>query len=126
MKRIIAKILGLLMLFMATSFFIEASALDNMVLTSIQSSDNYPILLKISNPIPNPVENYTKVFYNIPDDYVAEMVIYNLAGVKIKSEPIKGGKGSVNFDTSKMQSGIYFVSMVYQGRNLDSKRIVKK
>ncbi len=90
------------------------------------TNDQYPELLKISAPIPNPVVDYAEIWYNIPDDKNAEIAIYNFAGVLLKSIPISGGLSKVSFEAYDLQSGVYFVCLLYEGKNVDSKKLVKK
>lgn len=90
------------------------------------SQDGYPELLKISAPIPNPVVDYAEVWYNIPESKIAEICVYNFAGVKLKSIPVSGGLGRVDLEAYDLQSGVYFVCLIYEGKNVDSKKLVKK
>ncbi|PLX09405.1 MAG: hypothetical protein C0596_02365 [Marinilabiliales bacterium] len=90
------------------------------------SQGDYPELLKISAPIPNPVVDYAEIWYNIPEDDVAEIAIYNFAGVKLKSIPVSGGLRKVNFEAYDLQEGVYFVCLIYKGKNVDSKKLIKK
>lgn len=90
------------------------------------TNDGYPDLLKISAPIPNPVVDFAEIWYNIPEGESAEIAIYNFTGVKLKSIPITGGKNKVNFEAYDLQNGVYFVCLIYQGKNVDSKKLIKK
>lgn len=94
--------------------------------TNYFSNDGYPELFKISAPIPNPVVDYAEIWYNIPEDKFAEISIYNFAGVKLKSIPISGGVGKIDFEAYDLQNGVYFVCLIYEGKNVDSKKLVKK
>ena len=88
--------------------------------------DGEPELYKISSPIPNPVVDYAEILYNIPDEAYAEIAIYNFAGVKVKSVLVAGGVGKASLETYDLQSGVYFVCLIYEGKNIDSKKLVKK
>ncbi len=87
---------------------------------------DYPELLKISSPIPNPVVDYAEIWYNIPEDETAEIAIYNFAGVKLKSIMVMGGLRNVELEAYDLQKGVYFVCLIYKGKNVDSKKLVKK
>ncbi|HOZ30986.1 MAG TPA: T9SS type A sorting domain-containing protein [Bacteroidales bacterium] len=88
--------------------------------------DGDPELFKISAPVPNPVIDFAEIYYNLPDESFAEIAIYNFAGVKVKSLTVNGGESKVSFDTYDLQSGVYFVCLIFKGKNIDSKKLVKK
>jgi hypothetical protein len=86
----------------------------------------YPELLKISSPIPNPVVDYATIWYNIPEGETAEIAIYNFTGVKLQSVIVGGGLGKAEIEAYELQVGVYFVCLIYKGKNVDSKKLVKK
>lgn len=88
--------------------------------------DGYPELYKISAPIPNPVVDYAEVWCNIPSEKNAEVAVYNFAGVKLKSFSVSGGLNRIDLDAYDLQPGVYFVCLLYEGKNVDSKKLVKK
>lgn len=90
------------------------------------SLDGDPELYKISAPVPNPVIDYADIYYNLPDNTYAEIAIYNFAGVKVKSVFVAGGIGKASLEAYDLQSGVYFVCLILDGKNIDSKKLVKK
>jgi hypothetical protein len=111
-----------LVLFVQTGF----SFVPNPLYVDSYSLDGYPELFKISAPIPNPVIDYAEVWCNIPENKNAEVAIYNFAGVKLKSFPVSGGLNRIDLEAWGLQSGVYFVCLLYEGKNIDSKKLVKK
>lgn len=93
---------------------------------SFMGQGDYPELLKISAPIPNPVVDYAEIWYNIPENETAEIAIYNFAGVKLKSMIVGGGLKKIDFEAYDLQEGVYFVCLIYKGKNVDSKKLIKK
>ncbi len=93
---------------------------------SFNNLGDYPELLKISAPIPNPVVDYAEVWYNIPEDETAEIAIYNFTGVKLKSILVGGGLRKADIEAYDLQEGVYFVCLIYKGKNVDSKKLVKR
>ena len=93
---------------------------------NVDSQDGYPELNKIGTPLPNPVIDYAEVWYNIPQDKNAEIAVYNFTGVKVKSIPVSGGLNRVNLEAYDLQPGVYFICLIYEGKNLDSKKFMKK
>ncbi len=82
--------------------------------------------IQISAPAPNPVYDYATINYQIPENEFAEIAIFNFTGLKLKSYKISGNENSLLIDCTDLQSGVYFVSLIYQDKNVDSKKLVKK
>jgi hypothetical protein len=112
------------LLFVKAGFSFVPNPVD--VNSYFYSLDGYPELLKISAPVPNPVVDYAEVWYNIPEGKIAEIHVYNFAGVKLKSIPVSDGLGRVDLEAYDLQPGVYFVCLIYEGKNVDSKKLVKK
>ena len=88
-------------------------------------SSGYP-KIQISAPAPNPVYDYATINYQIPENEFAEVAIFNFTGLKLKSYKISGNENSLVIDCTDLQAGVYFVSLIYQDKNVDSKKLVKK
>ncbi|MDD4149334.1 MAG: T9SS type A sorting domain-containing protein [Bacteroidales bacterium] len=93
---------------------------------SYYGQSEYPELYKISAPAPNPVSDYAEIWCNIPEDANAEIAVYNFAGVKLKSILVNGGLQKISIETYNLQNGVYFVCLIYGGKNIDSKKMIKK
>ena len=89
-------------------------------------SDGFPEEGKISAPVPNPVNDYAEIFYNLPQNQNGEIAIYDFTGTKIKSTAIKGGQGQVKISAYELKEGVYFVCLISEGKNLDAKKLIKK
>lgn len=81
---------------------------------------------QMSAPTPNPVYDFATIFFKIPVEENAEIALYNFTGLKIKSINVSGMESSVVLDCTDLDAGVYFVCLIYQGRNVDSKKLVKK
>jgi len=79
---------------------------------------------------PNPFNPVTKINYElrITNYELAEIVVYNSAGQQIWSSPITHHAlrftGSILFDGSKFNSGIYYYSLVVDGKRMSTKSMV--
>ncbi|MDD3858830.1 MAG: T9SS type A sorting domain-containing protein [Bacteroidales bacterium] len=111
-----------ILMFVKAGFAFYPNPVDN----KFYFLDGEPELYKISAPVPNPVIDFAEIYYNLPDESFAEIAIYNFAGIKVKSLTVNGGKGKVSFEAYDLQSGVYFVCLIYEGKNIDSKKLVKK
>ena len=96
-------------------------------------NDNYE--LRISNyelkqNYPNPFNPVTKIRYalSVIGDQLAEIVVYNTMGQKVWSSPVMRYGSRVTdfvlFDGSKLNSGIYYYSLVVDGKKMDMKSMV--
>lgn len=76
----------------------------NDVVTHYQLNQNYP----------NPFNPETKITFEIPEETFVKLVIYNVLGQKVKvlkNEIMQPGSYTVNFDGSKLSSGVYFYKL---------------
>ena len=93
------------------------------------SSNNKPTINKIY-AYPNPFNPSTKINYElrITNYEKAEIVVYNSAGQTVWSSPITHHTspvtGSILFDGSKFNSGIYYYSLIIDGRRMSSKSMI--
>lgn len=81
---------------------------------------------KIISVSPNPAESIIHVDFQVPDGEKAELVIYNFMGVRLKSAEIYMENNPVRIDLYDLTEGVYIVSILYKGKNVDTKKIYKK
>jgi hypothetical protein len=75
---------------------------------------------------PNPFNQSTQIGYYLPEaTRTANLYIYNMNGLQIKSIPIQNrGKGSVTINGSELRSGMYIYTLIVDGREIDTKRMI--
>ena len=99
------------------------SPLISKVSTKEEISDkpNRIPLFNLSN-YPNPFSTVTKILYVIPADSKVKITVYDLMGKEVGlllSADKKAGSYSINFDGSKLASGVYYYKITAQsGRNI--------
>ena len=95
----------------------EATADINSASSSVAS---------LSQNAPNPFNQTTQIDYYLPDAIGhAVLYIYNMNGNQIKSIPVKQkGKGSVTINGSELQPGMYIYTLVADGTEVDTKRMI--
>ncbi len=77
--------------------------------------------------IPNPpVNNATRINYNIPNNSTkAEMIITDVYGKKLKQITLTNkGKGNLNVDTSGLAAGTYSYTLLVDGKVIETRKMV--
>ncbi len=104
--------------------------------TTIIASDiesNYELAItnyELKQNYPNPFNPVTKISYQlaVSSKQLAEIVIYNSAGQKVWSSPVTRYGSPVTdfvlFDGSNLNSGIYYYSLIIDGKKMDTKSMV--
>ncbi len=98
-------------------------------LTLALNEPSIPVNFELSQNYPNPFNNSTVIKFSLPVSGYVSLKIYNILGSVI-SEPAKGnftpGTYSVNFDASKLPSGIYIYTMSVNNKFFAKKMILMK
>jgi photosystem II stability/assembly factor-like uncharacterized protein len=79
-----------------------------------------PDKLSLSQNYPNPFNPVTKINYELPENGMVKLVIYDILGREIKTlinELKQAGKYMVEFDGNQFASGVYFYRIQVEGRN---------
>lgn len=92
--------------------------------TVVNPTDSQPATL--DQNYPNPFNQSTQIGYYIPETTgTANLYIYNMNGLQIKTIPIQTkGKGSVTINGSELQPGMYIYTLVADGKEIDTKRMI--
>ncbi len=82
----------------------------------------------LSNARPNPASNFTQIPYQIPANINgnAQIVFKNLLGASVFIENLKPGTGKVYVNTSDIDAGIYFYSLVINNETYFTKKLIIK
>ena len=79
-----------------------------------EASDIVPNDFSLLQNYPNPFNSSTKILYSIPRSGFVTLTVYDILGREIQtlvSEFQKANTYSVNFDASKLSSGLYFYKL---------------
>ena len=83
---------------------------NNTVTSIMQSGQQSPHCISLSQNYPNPFNPVTEISYTIPNNEVVSLKVFNLLGQEVatlvnKEQP--AGEYKVNFDATRMASGVY-------------------
>lgn len=80
-----------------------------------------------SKAYPNPANQAAKFDYALVEGYPdAKLVLYNLFGIKVKEIEIIETSGSLKMNTSDLNEGIYFYSLLVNNESLLTQKLVIK
>jgi hypothetical protein len=105
---------------------------DNTKITLVLSDrSEIPTEYILHQNYPNPFNPTTAIQFNIPQEAMVTMKIYNLLGQEVATvldeEAFEGGTQTVDFDASMLPSGVYFYQISAKGiEDSDSFAQVKK
>jgi hypothetical protein len=74
---------------------------------------------------PNPFNTQTVIEYNVVEEGSASILIFDMNGKLLKTLSIKiPGKGSVTVNGSDLYAGMYYYSLVVNGKEIDTKKMI--
>ncbi len=85
-----------------------------------------PITYELSNNFPNPFNPSTTIRYQIPQDGIVTLKIYDILGREVATlvnEEKVAGKYEVNFNASSLASGVY-IYKIQSGSFVNSKKMI--
>jgi hypothetical protein len=90
--------------------------LSDFTISSVGDEESYyfPLDLKLEQNYPNPFNPSTKILYTINHSSFVTLKVYDILGKEITTlvkEPLLEGEYEVEFDGSKLTSGIYFYKL---------------
>ncbi len=80
----------------------------------------------LSNAYPNPSAVHASFSYSIPSGVTGAIIIRNLLGSTVYSEQLQSSAGKVSINTENLSDGIYFYSLVIDGRVSQTKKLIVK
>ncbi len=99
------------------TYTINYHVIDDTKITS-HSKDNDFIAY------PNPANSKVNISFNITEN--AKVVIYNIVGKKVKEYAISPALENIELETSSLQAGTYFYSIISNKKLFGTKRLVIK
>lgn len=102
-------------------------ACDNE-LTSVEEVVPSFTRLYLSPPIPNPSGSDVTIKYSFEKAGAADLIVYDVLGRRVATvfdnRNVPAGPGAVEFNTSELASGVYFVKLIMRGKAGVSQKMV--
>ncbi|MCX6162382.1 MAG: T9SS type A sorting domain-containing protein [Ignavibacteriae bacterium] len=86
-----------------------------------------PVSYNLSQNFPNPFNPSTRISYSIPKDGFVKITIYDILGKEagtLVNSSRKAGTYIIEFNASALASGIYFYSLIVDGDNVKTKKMI--
>jgi len=98
-------------------------------ITDVRYEESIPDQYSLSQNYPNPFNPTTKISFFIPEAGNVKLAVYNLLGEKVAevlNQEMTSGSYEVNFDASKLSSGVYFYTIKTGNYTASKKMILTK
>ncbi len=98
-------------------------------LVGVENEGNKPNEFSLSQNYPNPFNPTTHIRYTLPNDGFVTLKVYDALGSQVQtlvSGNMTAGVHEINFDGSKLSSGIYFYELRQNNKVITKKMILMK
>ena len=88
-----------------------------------------PNTLSLSQNYPNPFNPTTKITFELPTNGQVTLKVYNVSGVEVATlvnKNMESGRYDINFDATKLASGVYFYRLQFGNQVITRKMVVMK
>lgn len=100
----------------------------NVGITGVTTNTNVPTKFNLYQNFPNPFNPTTTIEFNVPQNGKISLVVYDIAGREVRrilnNVNYYVGNHKVLFSGSDITSGIYFYSMYFDGRIIDTRKMI--
>lgn len=93
----------------------ETITYSDLKVTSVDHTNTVPLEYSLKQNYPNPFNPSTKVSYNLPEQAVVRLTVYNLLGKEVKTLVNRSqhpGLYEYTFNAANLPSGVYFYKLV--------------
>ena len=78
----------------------------------------------LSNAYPNPADANAFYSYALPSGSQGKIIIRNVLGTIMQTEQLSSGSGKLNINTARLSAGIYFYSLIVDGKITQTKKLI--
>ncbi len=101
---------------------------DTTIYTSIkQLSSEIPTDFRLNQNYPNPFNPTTTIVFEVKNSKVIKLIINDITGREISvlvNEKLNAGSYRYLFNAGSLSSGIYFYSLIIDGKKVDTKKMI--
>jgi hypothetical protein len=97
--------------------------------TAVEDLNSLPQKFSLSQNYPNPFNPSTHIDFDLQKSGMTTLVVYNILGEKIATlinRNLTAGQHSVDFNASKLSSGVYIYQLNSSGKTISKKMILLK
>lgn len=80
--------------------------------------------ISLTNAYPNPADGLTSLAYNMSSAKDAKIILYNVLGSAVKEIKLTDKQSTLILSTSDLKSGVYFYSLIADGKSVASRKLV--
>ena len=113
-------------------FFVDGNANDSASVTIKYST--YPLGVEetnipqyfLSNVYPNPADAFAGISYSFPKSSQGKIILRNLLGTTVQTQQLFSVAGRMTLNTANLSSGIYFCSLMVDGKITQTQKLIIK
>ena len=114
-------------------FFYDSGSLHDSACVTIKYT-SYPVGVRetissqgfLSSVFPNPADAKTCFTYSVPSGLQRMIIIRNLIGATMQTEQLSSDAGKLTISTANLNDGIYFCSLMVDGKIIQTKKLIVK
>ena len=102
-------------------------ATDSWSVNKVEIGSDLTKGIEFSNPYPNPANDKTGINFQLPSpNSEARVMLRNLLGSVVKEITVRGAENKFIINTSDLNNGLYFYSVMFENRILFTKKLIVK
>jgi len=105
---------------------ISVYSLPGNLVTAVEKDKTVPEKKSfLSNPFPNPANEYAAVFYKLPElKKQGSIVIYDINGKQVQNINVDGSNEYILFNNINLSNGSYFYSLIVDNEIVESRKMM--
>jgi len=90
-----------------------------------RTSESVAEKIRFGNMYPNPAINFVEIPYDVVDSFKdARVTVMNMVGAPLLEQPLSPSAAKVKVNTTSLESGIYMVQFVVDGKKVSTKKLL--
>ncbi|MCD8538471.1 MAG: T9SS type A sorting domain-containing protein [Leadbetterella sp.] len=93
--------------------------------THTRASETVTEKIRFGNMYPNPAVNFVEIPYDVVETFKdARVTVMNMVGAPLLESPLSASTGKIKLNTTSLESGIYMVQFVVDGKKVSTKKLL--